>query len=187
MKKRESKNMTRKSAKKASGRVASQPQPVARSKKSAPRSAHTLHFRPREDHDNSFISRITLLTLKKVFEESTKSPLTEQIVLHLVNQTDHVVIVEQAGKPIGYYCYDKTGADSIYWGSLVLEPVKQAKGLGKKVLEHFVTEARKQGVREINGHVQVKNKEAYKFWMNNGFQVVGREDAGSLPIQLRLD
>lgn len=149
--------------------------------------ADHLHFRPRADSDDSFISSITLLTLKDVFEASTKQPLTEAIILHLVNQTDTCVIIEQRGKPIGYYCYDLTASDRIYWGSLVIMPGKQARGLGKKVVEHFVAEAKKQGVRRIDGHVQVKNEDAYHFWMSNGFQVAGQEQNGSVPIQLQLD
>lgn len=160
----------------------------ATARSTAKQAPHTtqLHFRPRTDQDDSFIASITLLTLKDVFEASTKQQLTEEIILHLVNQTDHCVIIEQRGQPIGYYCYDQPAADRIYWGSLVLKPGKQAKGLGKQVVEHFVAEAKKQGVRRIDGHVQVKNEDAYHFWMSNGFQVAGREQNGSVPIQLQL-
>ncbi|ARU61972.1 hypothetical protein CBW65_13900 [Tumebacillus avium] len=153
----------------------------------APATTPSLTFRPRTDSDDSFISSVTLLTLKDVFEASTSQPLTEQIILHLVNQTDTCVIIEQRGKPIGYYCYDRTSSDRIYWGSLVIMPGKQARGHGKQVVEHFVAEAKKQGVRRIDGHVQVKNEDAYHFWMGNGFQVAGREQNGSVPIQLQLD
>ncbi|TCP53272.1 acetyltransferase (GNAT) family protein [Tumebacillus sp. BK434] len=177
-----------------------QPKPASKSLRATPaqskkktaaqpptQSMARLHFRPRTDEDDSFISSITLLTLKDVFEASTNQPLTEAIILQLVNQTDTCVIIEQRGKPIGYYCYDKTSADRIYWGSLVLVPSKQAKGLGRKVVEHFVAEAKKQGVRRIDGHVQVKNEEAYHFWMSNGFQVAGREQNGSVPILFQIN
>jgi L-amino acid N-acyltransferase YncA len=146
-----------------------------------------LRYRPSTKDDDLFIARVTLHTMKQVFEDSTKQPLTEEIILQLVKATDHVVIIEKNGKPIGYYCYYKTAPDRIYWGSLILLPVKQAQGLGNMIVDHFVTEARKQGVKVIDGHVQVKNERACRFWLKNGFQVVGPPQAGSYPIQLRLD
>lgn len=151
------------------------------------KAAPPLRYRPREERDNAFICRVTLLTMKRVFEESTHSPLNEEVVMQLVNKCDHVIIIEQGGKPIGYYCYEKLDADRIYWGSLIIVPAKQNVGIGKQVFEHFVADAKRQGVRLIEGHVQIKNEKAYRYWLNKGFQVVGAPVGGSVHIRLPLD
>jgi GNAT superfamily N-acetyltransferase len=146
----------------------------------------SLTFRKRTSEDDSFIIHSTLETMKEIYEKDVGGEMTDDMVLEHINASDVVKIVEQGGKPVGYYCYTIYAPGWMYWGSCVLIPGAQGRGVGKRVVQQLMQEAREQGVYVIDGHVQLSNHRARRFWMRQGFHPTGRPLSGSIPIRKLL-
>jgi GNAT superfamily N-acetyltransferase len=142
-----------------------------------------LTFRKNQPRDDAFLLNVTMAAMKKVYEQSTGVELTEEFVRESIKSSGTTVIIEQGGKPIGYYCYSVYRPGRMYWGSLILTQDARGKGIGGQINRHVEAEARGLGVGVIEGHVQVENKRAYEFWLKNGWHVVRQEGPGTLAIE----
>ena len=146
----------------------------------------SLTFRKRTPDDDPFIVQSTMETMKGIYERDVGGKMTDDMVLENVNSSDVVKIIERDGRPIGYYCYTIYAPGWMYWGSLVLMPGAQGGGVGNRVVRQLVQEAREKGVYVIDGHVQLSNHRARRFWMRHGFHPTGRPLYGSIPIRKLL-
>lgn len=140
-------------------------------------------FRKNQPRDEAFLLNVTMAAMKKVYEQSTGVELTEDFIREAIKNSGTTVIIEQGGKPIGYYCYTVYRQGHLYWGSLILSQEARGKGIGGQIHRHVEEEARAQGCHVIEGHVQVENKRAYEFWLKHGWEVVRQEGPGTLAIQ----
>lgn len=122
----------------------------------------------------------------QVFEDSLGMPLTERFVREQLNSSQQTIVVERAGKPIGYYNYSVYSPERIYLGALILLPNAQGKGIGKKVLHHFEKQVQTKGIQTIEAHVQTANNRALIFWLKNGFRITSMPMRGMLGIEKRL-
>ncbi|MFC4766697.1 GNAT family N-acetyltransferase [Effusibacillus consociatus] len=145
-----------------------------------------LSYRSYQSTDDRFIIDAALLTMKKIFEESTGCSLTEDVIREQLNANETTRIIEQNGKPIGYYGYTVYPSRKMYWSALILIPTAQHRGLGNQVVRQVEKEALAKGVRVIEGHVQTANKRALSFWIKNGFQTVGSPFQGMIEIRKKL-
>lgn len=142
-----------------------------------------LSFRQSETKDEAFLLETTKQLMGKVFEDSTGSPLTETFIRQQLASNETTMIIERAGKPIGYFNYSMYTPNRLYWGALLLLPTVQAKGIGKKMVQHMEKLALEKGAVAIDGHVQISNTRAILFWLKNGFQVKGMPFRGVLSIE----
>jgi len=145
----------------------------------------TLTFRPRRPADERFLIEITLQMMRPVIQSSSHADLTEEIVKAQLDACT-TVIVEENGKRIGYYSCSLYAPGRMYWGSLVLSPEGQGRGHGDRIVRHWLEETRRQGVCVIDGHVQVANARAIRFWRKHGFSFIGETYPGSYDIRKRL-
>jgi [ribosomal protein S18]-alanine N-acetyltransferase len=58
--------------------------------------------------------------------------------------------------------------------TLDILPEWQGKGVGKRLLEHIIRQARRDNVERINLEVAEDNYKAIQFYLNHGFQTVKR-------------
>lgn len=142
-----------------------------------------MTYRPRRAGDDVFLKHITLVAMKELYEQATGMPLTEEGVEVLIEMSDTTVIIEREGRPIGYYSYLRPGPGRLYFASLIFTPNAQGKGYGPEVCRRMEADARRDGVHTIEGHVQVTNQRAIRFWTNQGYRIVGPPMQGSFPIE----
>ena len=138
-----------------------------------------LTYRPRREQDDAFLKQVTIAQMKEVYEQSTGTPLTEQGVAVLLELSDTTMIIEQQGRPIGYYSYLIPGPGRLYIGSLIFTANAQGKGHGASVCRRIEEDARRLGVHTIDLHVQVTNQKAVRFWTVNGYRITVPPVAGS--------
>lgn len=146
----------------------------------------TISLRELTSADDAFLLASTRETMKEVFEKSVGMELTDQLILSQIKSSGTTLIVEQKGTPIGYTCYTLHKPKRMYWGALVLVPTAQDQGIGSRICHHMFELARLKGCEAIDGHVQVENQVAIKFWKSHGFEVVGGPIAGSYEIEKKL-
>ncbi|HEU4964470.1 MAG TPA: GNAT family N-acetyltransferase [Bacilli bacterium] len=144
-----------------------------------------LSLRPYQPQDEPFLIALTLDQMKAVYESSVGEELTPELVRMQLRDCETTVI-EWDGRPVGYSAMMSYGQGRQYWGALVLSEEAQGKGVGQQLVQHVVQQAKQQGVRWVDGHVQTDNRKALRFWLRNGFQIVGRPQAGSFPISRRV-
>lgn len=150
------------------------------------RKARPLVFRKRKETDDPFLISSTMQVMGQVYEDSLGTPLTERFVREQLNSSQQTVIVERAKKPIGFYNYSVYSTERVYFGALILLPDAQAKGIGKRVLQHFEKQVHTLGIRMIEGHVQTANSRAIVFWLKNGFRITGMPMRGILAVEKQL-
>jgi ribosomal protein S18 acetylase RimI-like enzyme len=141
----------------------------------------------RTEADDAFLLQATRETMKEVFEKSVGAELTDKVILSNIKTSGTTLIIEQNGVPIGYTCYTLYKPERMYWGALVLLPTAQDQGIGSRICRNMYEHARELGCVAIDGHVQVHNEVAVKFWKNQGFEVVGGPTAGSYEIEKKLE
>lgn len=145
-----------------------------------------IFLRMRTDADDKFLLQTTRETMKDVFEKSVGVELTDQMIISQIKSSGTTLIIEQGGVPVGYTCYTVHKPSRMYWGALVLLPIAQDQGIGSRICHNMFEHARQLGCEAIDGHVQVQNEVAVKFWKNQGFEVVGGPTAGSYEIEKKL-
>ncbi|MGB8956465.1 MAG: GNAT family N-acetyltransferase [Tumebacillaceae bacterium] len=145
-----------------------------------------LTYRPRQAGDDVFLKHITLVAMKELYEQATGMPLTEEAVEVLIAVSDTTVIIEREGRAIGYYSYLHPSPGRLYFCSLIFTPNAQGKGYGLEVCRHMEADARRDGVHTIEGHVQVTNQRAIRYWTNQGYRIVGPPIQGSYPIEKKI-
>ncbi|PWK14304.1 GNAT family N-acetyltransferase [Tumebacillus permanentifrigoris] len=136
--------------------------------------------------DDAFLLQSTRQTMKEVFEKSVGVELTDKLILEQIKSSGVTLIIEQGCVPIGYTCYTLYKPKRMYWGALVLLPTAQGHGIGSRICDNLYEHARQLGCEAIDGHVQVHNEVAVKFWKSQGFEVVGGPTAGSYEIEKKL-
>ncbi len=66
--------------------------------------------------------------------------------------------------------------------NLCIEPSKQNQGLGTRMLQHLLAEAKKLGAKSVLLEVRLSNEGAYALYQRFGFAVIGhRKDYYELP------
>jgi ribosomal protein S18 acetylase RimI-like enzyme len=84
-------------------------------------------------------------------------------------------MIEMDGISIGYYCiaYSYTlenhGRDC-FLDEIYIEPLYQRKGIGTKVMEFIETILRKDNFKAIHLIVYDNNKNAFRYYVRNGFK-----------------
>jgi len=142
----------------------------------------TITYRAKRKGDEKFLLRITMQQMGRVFQQSVGTALDQQQVREQL-QRARIVIIERGGKCIGYYCDLDTAPGRVYWGSLIVTPGQEGQGVGDAAVRHWYAETKRRGMRIIDGHVQVQNHRALRFWQKHGFAIVGPPQNGSYPIQ----
>ncbi|MBL0387781.1 GNAT family N-acetyltransferase [Tumebacillus sp. ITR2] len=150
------------------------------------RSVPSVTFRDRVEADDAFLIQVTRETMKEVFEKSVGVTLTDRMILSQIKDSGTSLIIEQDGKPIGYTSYTVYKPKHMYWGALVLAKSAQDQGIGSRICENMFNHAEFLGCEVIQGHVQVENAVAIKFWKRHGFEIVGGPTSGSYEIEKKL-
>jgi ribosomal-protein-alanine N-acetyltransferase len=63
-------------------------------------------------------------------------------------------------------------SDEVHLGNLAVAPSHQGQGLGQKLLDHLLAEARHQRARKVTLEVRETNWVAQRLYLKNGFQPV---------------
>ena len=82
----------------------------------------------------------------------------------VLSGVEHLVIVEDSGKPVGFMGIEKQCLEMIF-----LSPKERGKGLGKSLLQYGIE---KYGINEVT--VNEQNPEAVGFYRHSGFETYKR-------------
>jgi len=67
--------------------------------------------------------------------------------------------------------------ENIWWiGLLLLAPDMRNQGVGRSILESFIDYSRENGGKSVMLGVVEDNLHAYRFWSNNGFEMVRKTE-----------
>ena len=104
---------------------------------------------------------------------SYSTPWTEATFRELLRRSDAVVIgAEIDGRLVGYAAFWVV-VDQGELGNIAVAPDRRGQGVGKKLLEAVIEEARGRAVRELFLEVRVSNDTAQRLYESHGFREVG--------------
>ncbi|EPZ44669.1 GNAT family N-acetyltransferase [Alicyclobacillus acidoterrestris] len=173
-------------AKKVKKKVAAKPKAQASKKKAVKPAAPVLSYRNRTPQDDAFIVGLTRQQLGTIHEQAFGAPFPEEQFLRYIQSGAPTVVVEQNGKPIGYYSY-LIGPDAkMHVSAMVIDPKHQSKGIGKTVMAHLEEEAIRQGVRTVEVFVQENNAQSLAFTRSLGFREVFRIEPNTIGFHKQL-
>lgn len=105
--------------------------------------------------------------------------------------TASLLVAEREGEVVGY-SVTWFAADEAELGDIAVVPELRGFGLGRRMLEEAVAEARKRGARSLFLEVREANRVARQLYHSAGFEVVGvRKQYYNEPVEdaivMRLD
>ncbi len=110
------------------------------------------------------------------FTDSTDSP-REQILDNWCSPEKHTFVAVSEGKIVGtfYVKTNQSGLGShIANGSYAVAPEARGKGVGRKMGEFSIEEAKRLGFHAMQFNFVVKsNEKAVKLWKSLGFEIIG--------------
>ncbi|HLU26651.1 MAG TPA: ribosomal protein S18-alanine N-acetyltransferase [Longimicrobiales bacterium] len=105
---------------------------------------------------------------------SYTTPWTEATFRELLRRSDAVILgAEAEGRLVGYAVFWVV-ADQGELGNIAVAPDWRGRGVGKKLLEAVIEQARGRAVRELFLEVRVSNEPARRLYETHGFREVGR-------------
>lgn len=145
-----------------------------------------LTYRPRRVDDDPYIISLTREQLGGIHQEAFGQPFPEQQFLRYIQSGAPTVVIEQDGKPIGYYSYLLSPDAKMHVSAMVIDPKRQSSGIGKSVMAQLEHEAMQRGVRTIEVFVQENNAQSLAFTRKLGFQEVFRVEPNTIAFQKQL-
>ncbi len=86
------------------------------------------------------------------------------------------IALNPEGKVVGCVFLKREDENTLYFGMLTVEPSLQGTGLGKIILFHIESIARKENKNKIRLTVIPQRKELIEFYERRGFKATGREE-----------
>ncbi|QSO54416.1 GNAT family N-acetyltransferase [Alicyclobacillus curvatus] len=142
-----------------------------------------LTFRPRVPGDDDYILNLTEKELGQVHSQSFGEPFPRAQFQGYLQSGAPTVVVEQDGKPIGYYSYLIGPDGKMHVSALVIEPALQSGGVGTQVMTRLEDDARRQHVHTLEVFVQESNARSIAFTKKLGFVEVYRMPPNSICFQ----
>lgn len=109
-----------------------------------------------------------------VFDPETPE---EEMLAYWFSPEKHVYVAEEDGEILGTYWIkaNQPGLGShVGNGAYMVSPDAKGKGVGRKMAEHSIEEARRLGFHSIQFNFVVKSNEvAVRLWKSVGFEVIG--------------
>jgi len=100
-----------------------------------------------------------------------------EMVAYWFSPEKHVYVADENGEILGTYWIkaNQPGlGDHVGNGAYMVSPNAKGKGIGRKMAEHSIEEARQIGFLSIQFNFVVKSNEvAVKLWKSVGFEVIG--------------
>jgi len=82
--------------------------------------------------------------------------------------SDHVVVIETAGVIAGYLVgWPET--DAYFIDNIAIDPDRQGEGLGRKLMDHAIEEARRLGLSAVRLYTNVAMSENLSLYAHLGF------------------
>jgi len=83
----------------------------------------------------------------------------------------YFIVMDDSG-PVGYISYGPYGKDSVKLHKCYLMAPYQGRGIGSKMLQVAITQAKESGASALRLNVNKKNERAIKAYLRNGFETV---------------
>lgn len=137
-----------------------------------------VDIRKAEDRDKAAVWQIIQSVIAGgdtyVFDPETPE---DEMIAYWFSPEKHVYVAEQDGKILGTYWIkaNQPGLGShVGNGAYMVSPDAKGKGVGRKMAEHSIEEARRIGFHSIQFNFVVKSNEvAVRLWKSIGFEVIG--------------
>jgi ribosomal protein S18 acetylase RimI-like enzyme len=100
---------------------------------------------------------------------------------------DHVVVIESAGLVVGYLIgWPET--DAYFIDNIAIDPMRQGEGLGRKLIDHAIQEARRLGFLAVRLYTNVAMNENLSMYAHLGFSETHQAwENGFHRIYMRLN
>ena len=109
-----------------------------------------------------------------VFDPETPE---DEMMAYWFSPEKYVYVAEEGGEILGTYWLkaNQPGLGShVANGAYMVGPLATGKGIGRKMAEHSIEEARRLGFRSIQFNFVVKSNEAaVRLWKSVGFEIIG--------------
>ncbi|WP_419948186.1 ribosomal protein S18-alanine N-acetyltransferase [Candidatus Palauibacter sp.] len=108
-------------------------------------------------------------------EESFATPWSEQTFRNLIRRPDACLFsaVDEAERIVGYAAVWFAGREGEL-GDLAVAPDERRRGIGARLVDAVLAEARSRGARQIFLEVREGNRSAQGLYRSRGFEIVGR-------------
>lgn len=113
-----------------------------------------------------------LPTVLRIEEQSYEFPWTLAIFRDCLRVGYVCRVLEGPGGVIGHGLMS-VGAGECHLLNICVQPDYQRRGLGTRMVEHLLDEARRRGVRMALLEVRVSNQVAYRIYQRLGFDEIG--------------
>ena len=146
-----------------------------------------IHFKTAQIHEAKLITNLVNSAYRGDYSRqgwTTEADLIEgqrtddaSIIKMIQTQGEQIEIaLNTDGKVVGCVFLKREDQSTLYFGMLTVEPSLQGAGLGKKILLHIETIARKENREKIRLTVIPQRTELIEFYERRGFKATGREE-----------
>jgi ribosomal protein S18 acetylase RimI-like enzyme len=142
---------------------------VGRKKGATVKVADTISFRPRTPSDDEYIVQLTEQQLGGVHEQSFGEQFPREQFMHYIQSGAPTVLIEQAGKSVGYYSYLVGPDGKMHISAMVIDPGHQSAGVGTTVMKQLEQDAKRLGLHTMEVFVQGSNEKSLSFTRKLGF------------------
>lgn len=125
---------------------------------------------------NAVIRKMTSADAQEVsrIEQQTFSqPWSCQGFLDALTGGNAIFLVAEAEEKIAGYCGMYCAADEGEITNVAVDRSFRRRGIGRKLVEHLLAEARDAGIKNIILEVRVSNEEAIRLYESMGFSIQG--------------
>jgi ribosomal protein S18 acetylase RimI-like enzyme len=137
-----------------------------------------VNIRKADDRDKPAIWQIIKAVIAggDTYVFDPESP-EEEMLAYWFSPEKHVYVAEDDGEILGTYWLkaNQPGLGShVGNGAYMVSPDAKGKGIGRKMAEHSIEEARRLGFHSIQFNFVVKSNEvAVRLWKSVGFEIIG--------------
>jgi len=112
--------------------------------------------------------------IMEIERASYSMPWTDTTFRGLIERSDADVLAAEAnGRVVGYAAWWVV-VDQAELGNIAVAPKWRGRGVGTRLLEAVIEQARARGARELFLEVRVSNQVAQRLYQRHGFREVGR-------------
>ena len=109
-----------------------------------------------------------------VFDPETPE---DEMIAYWFSPEKHVYVAEEGGEALGTYWLKSNQpalGSHVANGAYMVSPKAQKRGIGRRMAEHSIEEARRLGFHSIQFNFVVKSNEAaVRLWKSVGLEVIG--------------
>jgi ribosomal protein S18 acetylase RimI-like enzyme len=110
----------------------------------------------------------------------------ENLLMELPEKWLRSLVAVEQNRPVGYAIVSKK-PDAVHLHHLIVSPLRRSSGIGARLLERFIADARRSGSRRVTLKVLDSNDRAMSFYARHGFVAERHQLNGYVTMSRTLE